>query len=141
MLPDVDVRAVLLPMMNPEDLDGGPVMGVRIGAREFEVDMGPDRREVTLWIGLFGMFGQSPDFDLTRDERLAFEIAENDKLDKIIEDTIGFWTPSGPMTSKIVADHRFTAIEQTQTIDALQYIEFGIWTAPILVTYFDMKDE
>ena len=140
-LPEVDVRAVFLPFMNPEDLDGNPVLAVRVAAREIAVDMGPDSKEVTISLGLFDMFDQPEEFQFDRDKRLAYEVEQNDRLDEIIEKVIAFWTPNGELSREIIADHRFTEIEQTQMIDAPQYVEFAIWTAPVMLTYFDMKDE
>lgn len=134
------IDTFLIPDYEKDELQA-PRIGVRVGRREVEVDQGPDNRQVTIEIGVIGLTEEvDPALPGTKASMRAQAVAASDRLDEIIEDILSVWTPCGPLSRGVIAEHSFVSIGQPYAFDPKQLYQNGVWVSIVEVTYRDCKD-
>lgn len=137
---DSRIDAFLVPDFDREELIE-PRVGLRIGGREVEVDQGPEKKIVTIEIGVLGLTDEAdPAAAATPSSFRAQQVASADVLDEIMEEIIALWIPNGPMQRLGMAHHRFVGIEQPTAFDPKQLYDNGVWVSILRVMYQDTLD-
>lgn len=138
-----DVQAFLVPDYEREEFKPRePKIGVRIGGRspEISIDGGPDKRNVTIEIGVIGLSPEAEGITNKKTYRQQ-QLEQADEYDAVMEQIIDLWTPWGPLAGVGLAEHRFIAISQPQAFDAKQLYDNGVWLAIVAVEFEDTRDE
>lgn len=138
-LTDQTVEAFLVPNYDDEELMEGPRIVVRFGAREIQIDQGPDERDIQIEIGVVGVTPKRE--TRSKEEYRAAQVAACDTFDGLMESVIALWTPNGPLRHYGMADHRFVSIEQAVNFDAAKLYNDGVWLSIIQLTYQDTFDD
>jgi hypothetical protein len=133
------IESFIVPHYRREDLEAGPRICVRSGARELRVDQGPDGRDVMIEVGVIGITKERKEID-EESYRNAI-VADADLFDGVMETLIALWTPNGPLSRVGLAEHRFVGIDQAINFDAAKLYNDGIWLSMIQLTYQDTVDE
>ncbi|QDT07796.1 hypothetical protein K227x_62240 [Rubripirellula lacrimiformis] len=138
-LTDQTVETFLVPHYTREELDSGPRIIVRFGARELRVDQGPDERDIEIEVGTVGVTPERKDHE--ESVYRAAQVAACDGFDGLMESVIALWTPNGPLSRCGMAEHAFDSIDQAINFDATKLYNEGIWLSMIQLTYRDSQDE
>lgn len=137
---DDRIDAFLVPDFDREELIE-PRVGVRIGEREFQIDQGPEHRDVFIEIGVLGLTNEADEsLPATKESFRQQQVDSADVLDALMEEIIGLWTPHGVLSRPGLADHKFMAITQPAAFDPKQLYDNGVWVAIIRLQYRDTKD-
>lgn len=137
------VDAVLVPAYSREELASfdGPRVWVRRGRRRVSAEQGPDTRLVVIEVGLAGLLPEKAEGGETKAGYLAQRLAAADSFDDLLERTLSFWTPCGPLSECYLAEHSFVSIDEVQVFDAKEMDKTGIYIPVLQITYFDSLDD
>lgn len=133
------IEAFIIPSYTREELSSGPRIAVRYGAREMEVNQGPDQRTVAIEIGVVGVLPERG--DASEDSYRLASVAACDSFDLLTEQVIALWTPNGTLSRSGLANHRFVRIRQSINFDPKKLYEEDIFLSMVEVTYEDAIDE
>lgn len=138
-LPEESIDKFLVPNYSREELNSGPRIAVRFGARELSLEQGPDERDVVIEVGVIGV---TPAREaLTEADYRAAQVAACDGFDGLMESVVALWTPDGPLEFAGMADHSFAGISQSINFDPQKLYDESIWLSVIQLTYRDTFDD
>lgn len=139
-LPSYTVESCVVPYYRREELTE-PIICICLNGREFEIEMGPDQRDVIIGVGIAGAVGSVEGYGKTREARLKKLVAETDALDGIVEQIVAMFSPNGTLSEMDMAEHVLQNISQPVFVDAPTYQEKGVWLTVLLLTFRDSEDQ